>query len=81
MRNPGETLSSSFQNLGGVTPPPPSHCLFSVLCICSLSRFNPFTAVLVRFLGEAEVYTLETIVVYPTAISCLQKQNPDFVKE
>lgn len=60
MRSPDEALSSGFQTLGGIAPPPPSPCLFSVLSICPLSCLNPFTTVSVRFLEEAEAYTLVT---------------------
>ena len=60
MRNPDEALSSSFQALGGIAPPPAYHCLSSVLSICPLSCLNPFSTVSVRFLEEAEVYILAT---------------------
>lgn len=65
MRSPGETLSSSFQNLGCVRPPS-SFAYSPSLYICALFCFHPFTAVLVRFIEEAEVYTMTPFVVYPT---------------
>lgn len=71
MRSPDEAPSSSFQALGGITPPPPSYCLFSVLSICPLSCLNPFTTV--RFLEEAEAYTLVT-----PLLSIQQPDSPVF---